>query len=82
MIMIQLNKNPKKIIRIIKLRGRKIERNNNFRYKIIITKTTKANSKLNYQILIVMENYFCKRANTKALTKYLDYFLIKALLLI
>ena len=80
MIMIQLNNNQKNTIRIFKFRDNKIEGNNNFRHKN--TKTTKANSKLNYQILIVMENYFYKRANSKALTKYLDYFLIKALLLI
>lgn len=81
MIMIQLNKKQKKTIRI-KFRDRKIDKNNNFWYENIITKTSKANSKLYYQILIVMENYLYKRVNTLALTKYLDYFLIRALLLI
>ena len=79
--MILLNKSQKKFFQI-KFRDSKIERNYNFRYNNIITKTSKANSKLNYQILIVMEIYFCKRVNTQALTKYLDCFPIRALLLI
>ena len=75
--MILLNKSQKKFFQI-KFRDSKIERNYNFRYNNIITKTSKANSKLNYQILTVMEIYFCKRV---ALTKYLDCFPIRALLL-